>query len=83
MYKASEGGHLQVVDFLLSKGAKVDSGDEVSTCNNVMYCVTVIMQSVCGIVPYMIKHTRGKIFIVYQQYSLCRVNFCGCSLVPI
>ena len=40
MYKASEGGHLQVVELLLSKGAEVDSRDLVSTYNNVMYCVT-------------------------------------------
>ena len=50
MYKASEGGHLQVVELLLSKGAEVDSRDEVSTYNNVMYCVIVIMQSVYSIV---------------------------------
>ena len=50
MYKASEGGHLQVVESLLSKGADVDSRDEVSTYNNVMYCVIVIIQSVCSIV---------------------------------
>ena len=40
LYKASEGGHLQVVELLLSKDAEVDSRDEVSTYNNVMYCVT-------------------------------------------
>ena len=50
LYKASEGGHLQIVEFLLSKGAEVDSRDYVSTYNNVMYCVIVIIQSVCGIV---------------------------------
>ena len=46
MYKASEGGHLQVVELLLSKGAEVDSRNYVSTYNNVMYCVVVIIQSV-------------------------------------
>ena len=30
LYKASEGGHLQFVKFLLSKGAEVDSIDMVS-----------------------------------------------------
>ena len=50
MYKASEGGHLQVVELLLSKGAEVDSREEVSTYNNVMYRVIVIIQSVCSIV---------------------------------
>ena len=46
LYKASEGGHLQVVELLLSKGAKVDSRDYVSICNNVMYCVIVVILSV-------------------------------------
>ena len=50
LYKASEGGHLQVAELLLSKGAEVDSRDKVSTYNNVMYCVIVIIQSVCSIV---------------------------------
>ena len=50
MYKATESGHLQVVELLLSKGAEVDSRDQVSMYNNVMYCVIVIIQSVCGIV---------------------------------
>ena len=40
MYKASEGGHLQVVELLLSEGAEVNSRDYVSTYNNVMYSVT-------------------------------------------
>ena len=60
MYWASVYGHLQVVELLLSKGAEVDSRDEVSTYNNVMYCVIVIIQSVCSIVPY----TYNKIFEV-------------------
>ena len=50
MYKASGGGHLQVVELLLSKGAEVDCRNKVSTYNNVMYCVIVIIQSVCGII---------------------------------
>ena len=50
LYNASEGGHLQVVKLILSKGAEVDSRDKVSTYNNVMYCVIVIIQSVCSIV---------------------------------
>ena len=33
---------------LLSKGAKVDSRDKVSKYNSVMYCVIVIIQSVCS-----------------------------------
>ena len=33
MCKASEGGHLQVVELLLSKGAELDSRDEESTYN--------------------------------------------------
>ena len=40
LYKASESGHLQVVELLLSKGTEVDSRDKVSTYNNVMCCVT-------------------------------------------
>ena len=31
MYKAAEGGHLQIVKLLLSRGAEVDSKDKVST----------------------------------------------------
>ena len=50
LYKASERGLLQVVELLLSKGAEVDSRDGVSTYNNLMYCVIVIIQSVCSIV---------------------------------
>ena len=50
LYKASEVGHLQVVELLLSKGAKVDSRDKVSIYNNVMCSVIVIIQSVCSIV---------------------------------
>ena len=46
LYKASEGGYSQVVNILLLKGAEVDSRDEVSICNNIMYCVIVIVQSV-------------------------------------
>ena len=70
MYKALEGGHLQVVELLLSKGVKVDSRDEVSTYNNVMYCVIVIIQPMYNIVSYMIKHSMGNTFAVHQQYSL-------------
>ena len=62
MYKASEGGHLQVVELLLSKGAEVDSRDEVSTYNNVMYCVIVIIQSVCSIV-YEVCTIRVLMFL--------------------
>ena len=40
LYRALEGGHSQVVELLLSKGAEVDSRDKVSTYNNVMCCVT-------------------------------------------
>ena len=50
MYKASEGGHSQVVELLLLKGAEVNCGYEVSAYNNVMYCAIIIIQSVCGIV---------------------------------
>ena len=35
---------------LLSQGAEVDSRDTVSTYNTVMYCIIVIIQSVCSIV---------------------------------
>ena len=50
LYKASEGGHSQVVEVLLSKGAEVDSRDRVSTYYNIMYYVIVIIQSVYSIV---------------------------------
>ena len=50
MHEASKHGHLPVVELLLSKGAKVDSTDEVSTYSNLMYCVIVIIQLLCGIV---------------------------------
>ena len=33
LYKASEGGHVQVVKVLLSKSAEIDSRDNVSTYN--------------------------------------------------
>ena len=54
MYNASEGGHVLVVALLLSKGAEVDSRDEVSTYNNIMYCIIIIIQSMCGIVEMII-----------------------------
>ena len=44
LHRAAEGGHLHIVEYLLSKGAKGDSRDNVSTYNNVMYCVIVIIQ---------------------------------------
>ena len=50
MSRAAEKGHLQVVESLLAHKAEVDSRDGVSTYNNVMYCVIIIIQSVCGIV---------------------------------
>ena len=62
MYKASVGGHLQVVELLLSKGAEVDSRDKVSTYNNVMYCVIVFIQSVCSIV-YEVFTIRVLMFL--------------------
>ena len=62
MYKASEGGHLQVVELLLSEGAEVDCWDKVSTYNNVMYCVIVIVQSVCSIV-YEVCTVRVLMFM--------------------
>ena len=48
LYKASKGGHLQIVELLLSKGAEVDSRDEVSTYNNdymvsVWYCMKCVL----------------------------------------
>ena len=62
LYKASEGGHLQVVELLLSKGAEVDSRDDVSTYNDVMYCVIVIIQSMCSIL-YEVRTIRVLIFM--------------------
>ena len=44
LHKAAGGDHLQVVEYLLSKGANGDSRDYVSTYNNLMYCVIVIIQ---------------------------------------
>ena len=61
MHQAASTGHLQVVNLLLLKGVEVDSRDEVSTYNNVMYCVIVIEQSVCSIVPYTIKHSTFQL----------------------
>ena len=34
LHNAAENGHLKIVEMLLSKGAKLDSRDNVSTCNN-------------------------------------------------
>ena len=42
LYKAAKSGNLQLVKFLLSKGAEVDSSDNVSSYihnNDVMYCI--------------------------------------------
>ena len=61
LYKALEGGHLQVVALLLSKGAEVDSRDKVSTYNNVMYCVIVIIQSVCSVSNQLIRRKSNPI----------------------
>ena len=36
LHCAAEKGHLKIVEFVLSKGARVDSMDKVSTYNNVM-----------------------------------------------
>ena len=36
LHRATENGHLKIVEILLSKGATVDSRDKVSTYNNVM-----------------------------------------------
>ena len=44
LHRAAGGGHLQIVEYLLSKAAKWDSRDDVSTYNNVMYCAIVIIQ---------------------------------------
>ena len=62
LYKASEGGHLQIVELLLSKGAEVYSRDKVSKYNSVMYCVIVIMQSVCKIL-YKVCTIRVLMFM--------------------
>ena len=48
LFKASEGGHLQVVELLLSKGAKVDGRNEVSTYNNVMYSIRMQNKNTYG-----------------------------------
>ena len=65
LYKASEGGHLQTVKLLLSEGAKVDSRDILSTYNNVMYCGTVIIHSVCSIV-YEVCTIRVLLFMWHE-----------------
>ena len=44
LHRAAKGGHLQIVKYLLFEGAEVDSRDDVSTDNNVMYCIIVIIQ---------------------------------------
>ena len=54
MYKAASTGHLQIVKLLLLEGVEVDSRDDVSTYNNVMYCIIVVIPSVYSTVPYMI-----------------------------
>ena len=36
MHRAANNGHLKIVEILLSKGAELDSRDNVSTYNNVM-----------------------------------------------
>ena len=41
------------MELLLSKGAEVDSRDKVSKYSSVMYCVIVIIQSVCTVVLYI------------------------------
>ena len=76
MHQAASTGHLQFMKLLLLKDVEVDSRDIVSTYNNVMYCVIIIMQSGCGIVPYMIKHSTGNfrfsstIFIIHYVGEL-------------
>ena len=57
------------MELLLSKGAKVDSRDRVSAYNNVMYCVIVIIQSVCGIV-YEVCTIR----VLIQYITICIEN---------
>ena len=31
-------------------------------------------------IPYTSKHSRGKTFVVHQQYALCRETFVVCRL---
>ena len=56
LYKASEGGHLQIVELLLSKGAAVDSRDKVSTYNNVrnvsLYSRCMVSYMKCVLLEY-------------------------------
>ena len=53
------------MELLLSKGAEVDSRDKVSKYNNVMYCVIVIIQSVCSIV-YKVCAIRVLMFLLHE-----------------
>ena len=47
MHRAAEGGHLQVLQYLLAKGAEVDSQDKVSnhTCALAMPLPSSIMHA--------------------------------------
>ena len=40
-----------------------------------------IRKSFVPVIPYTIKHSRGKTFTVRQQYSLCRENFRGLPMI--
>ena len=63
LHRAAEGGHIQIVEYLLSKGVEVDSRDRVSTYNNVMYCVIVIIQWLCGTV-YKVCTIRVLMYMI-------------------
>ena len=53
MHKSVQGGHLEVVQFLILIGADIDSKDKVSTCNymlvtpctceHILHCIAILI----------------------------------------